>query len=653
MASRYHPAIDGLRAIAVLSVIFYHMHASWLGGGFLAVDIFFVVSGYVITESLQARSQGRFVRDTLAFYSRRILRIAPALFICVLITLLATALFIPPSWWSRGIAPTALAALMAVSNYILLQMGDSYFAIKNEFNPLAHTWALGIEEQFYMIFPWLFFVCLRPFDPQRKASARWLSVFLVLVMGSFLLSALWTTAHPEWAFYSLPTRFWELGAGALLLRAREATPTLFFLSLWGICFRVLSILVLALTLVFGHHLAIPYPATVLAVAGALLFIASFTNSQLKGVFRLLEHPWIVWVGKLSYSLYLWHWPVVVLFRWTVGLTDSVRCLGAVAVMTLFSIGSYYGLERPIRYSQYAIRATPLRLIVLGLVGMGVSLSIGSQIMSRWQTLSLSEVSRNQDLWVPEIDPDETSDSQDLTHSPQLFAIGDSHAGSYTTMLNRLGRSLHMSIQIFSTGGCPIMNLIEPMANGSAQCQDFYRDIQSKISRLGKPGDILFLSSFRLRRLMTGPLRGDSDFIAGQQGRAQALAEAIPILQDWIRKKFLILIEAPLPVFGTPFFRCSDWFNAINPDCREGSKISRSFLLDYRKPITDSLAKISTISPDIRIWDPFDVLCPTYECSGRREGKPLFYDEDHLSRFANLVLYPKFEATIREIESRGR
>jgi peptidoglycan/LPS O-acetylase OafA/YrhL len=152
------PYIDGLRAVAVLSVMLYHLHASWLPGGLAGVDVFFVISGFVVSASVGELESMRLSRFVLYFYSRRVQRIAPALIVCLLVTALVSALLIPSAWLSDANAKTGIFAFFGLANVILARTGDDYFAPRVEFNPYVHTWSLGVEEQFYLVFPLLFFL---------------------------------------------------------------------------------------------------------------------------------------------------------------------------------------------------------------------------------------------------------------------------------------------------------------------------------------------------------------------------------------------------------------------------------------------------------------------------------------------------------------
>ncbi len=208
----HNAAIDGLRALAVLAVVVFHTNATWLPGGFTGVDLFFVVSGFVISQSLASRAQASLGAMLLDFYRRRVLRLLPALLVMLMATFVLSALFIPRAWRNEQFDQTGWAALVGFSNIVLAGQQDDYFSPGAELNPFLHTWTLGVEEQFYLVFPLLFFVWLR--GRERWPGARWL--LPALTMLSLAWAGWQARSAPASAFYLLPARFWELAAGALL-----------------------------------------------------------------------------------------------------------------------------------------------------------------------------------------------------------------------------------------------------------------------------------------------------------------------------------------------------------------------------------------------------------------------------------------------------
>ena len=209
----YRPELDGLRAIAVMAVLLFHLDATWLPGGFAGVDVFFVLSGYLVTSILlRDHDAGRLQLRT--FYQRRIARIFPAFLTMALVTLLA-ARFCYSSWDYASAGAAFSAALLSIANFHLLGQGN-YFQLSTDAQPLLHTWSLSVEEQFYLIFPFLFALLLKT-PPRGRLLLTWVVVLLSFATGLFL-----TATKPIHAFYLLPSRAWEMLAGSLL--ALHAAP---------------------------------------------------------------------------------------------------------------------------------------------------------------------------------------------------------------------------------------------------------------------------------------------------------------------------------------------------------------------------------------------------------------------------------------------
>lgn len=340
----YRADIDGLRAVAVTSVIAFHLSRSWLPGGYLGVDIFFVLSGYLITLILWREAiKGQF--SIIRFYERRVRRIMPALLLLLFVaTAAAIVLLLPADLIGYG--KSALATLTFVAN-IYFWRDTNYFSRAAEAKPLLHVWSLGVEEQFYIIFPLLIWVFAR-FWPRLTfpavASLTFVSLasnFLALQVGG---------ASP--AFFLLPTRAWELGVGALIalmppglaLRAASA-GSLGLIGAIAVAMGVLSPLEM-----YG---AVPVALPV--VIGTALVIAAGQSGQ-SAVSRLLAAGPLPFIGLISYSLYLWHWPFIVFSQYYLVRDLNLKEMAvAVAGMTICSILSWRYVERPFRSRTVAAR----------------------------------------------------------------------------------------------------------------------------------------------------------------------------------------------------------------------------------------------------------------------------------------------------------
>ena len=330
----YRKEIDGLRAIAVLAVMFFHAGFSLVPGGFLGVDLFFVISGYLITSLIFLEiHQSKF--SLLNFYERRARRLLPALFLMMLACIpLAVFMMQPDDLQNFG---QSLISTSLMSNNILLYLTSGYWDITSEFKPLLHTWSLGVEEQYYLIFPLMaLLVC-------KLSSRKILSIFMIITIGSFLFSSWIQQIDPDADFYLLPSRIWELGVGALIAfflifdkdfqtsltyRAKE------FISLTGMGLVMIPI-------IFFHstpELLNYFRLMVVVGTGALILCAD--NNTFLGTF--LSSKLLVYVGLMSYSLYLLHQPLFAFLR--IGSISEPATSSYLMMMAITFIAAYFSLK---------------------------------------------------------------------------------------------------------------------------------------------------------------------------------------------------------------------------------------------------------------------------------------------------------------------
>ncbi|WP_338518261.1 acyltransferase family protein [Alteromonas gracilis] len=351
--SKYRPEIDGLRAIAVLSVVIFHAQAPFLSGGFVGVDIFFVISGFLITGILVSNFETNIFSLPL-FYAKRIKRLLPAALTLTLVTLLFGYFILTPDKYLELAKSAVMSSAFAANVWFFLNSG--YFDQSTEISPLVHMWSLSVEEQYYFIVPVLIFLLL------RYGGKKALNIGLTIItLGSFAMSVLLTPKHPDASFYLLHTRAWELCAGGLLsLNLHKLN----FLSS-----RNINVLACFGLLMLGYSLffitpAIYFPGWIAAVPviGTIIVLATIKNSQVVGYALLTTRP-MRFIGKISYSMYLWHWPIIVYYR----IYVSERHFNATeqATLTLLSIIAGYVswkfVEEKFRYSKY----TPTNTILKG------------------------------------------------------------------------------------------------------------------------------------------------------------------------------------------------------------------------------------------------------------------------------------------------
>ena len=586
MSDGYIGAIDGLRAIAVLSVMVCHLQRTWLPGGFTGVDVFFVISGFVVTLSMVDQQFER-VRDMVAFfYARRLRRIAPALIAMLLVATLATVMFVPDAWLSEAIPSTGVAAFFGLSNVSLAAQTEVYFAPRAEFNTFLHTWSLGVEEQFYLVFPALIALV----TVARLQRWRWRVVAILAALSAMSLAyCAWVTSRaPVSAFFLLPARFWELGIGMVLaLTLQRWRPAL---ASWPRGARdrlaAVALVILAATFALATETAFPFPWALAPVVATLVLIAVVSAGE-GHVAGALTLPPVAYVGRISYSLYLWHWPVYVLMRWTCGLDSAVLQIIAILLSFAFAALSYRFVEQPFRRSTRLRRWPRVAIVGLGLGALVASAGLARAAFTLTSVLSLSQTSHAQ-VWSPFSAPPADGACRALVAtrweqgvkildlSPRgcgapalgrLIVAGDSHAGAYLRLLRELTEARRIEVSIYASPGCAFMDLLTPVAALAESCQAANRAIRDAILARVQAGDIVFLPSLRMHRYRSED-KTVIDF-GPTIAPPAAFEEARAFVAALVAHKVKVVLEAPKPVFKSPPFRCVDWFDRMNPICTAG------------------------------------------------------------------------------------
>ncbi len=665
--SRFIGGIDGLRAFAVLSVLFYHLEASWLPGGFVGVDVFFVISGFVVAHSVYDSGKTSFTSYFLWFYRRRLSRIMPALLAFVFVIGLANMLLLPSSPATKLIDATGISAIVGASNFVLLWRAGDYFSAATEFNAFTHTWSLAVEEQYYLLFPFLsYFLIVRRVD---RPMAGTVAIALTWALCVASLAAAWyfTVQWRDFAFYMLPTRFWELGLGLLLrcqlhgLSQRAGPPgsgkvsSLVSLAALG---------ALAASFWITPVEAFPFPGALLPCLATAVLIVSVWLFPGSAADRLLSTAPLRFFGKISYSLYLWHWGVIVMMRWTTGLETVPFKLLALGLMFALAVGSYYLVEQPLRHSRPVRSATMLRFFG-GFAAIGALAGVAAVGFVLLRPMLGLSATNDKAVWdpyyVPEIAAAECSVTRQAaglmggndtvftpacpaSRTPRVFIVGDSHAGAYARMALHLAGEARTQVRILTRGGCPLLDgaYLEPRPD----CDGFRAAVLESVRTHARPGDVLLVTGLYTQRYRDewgvpdkGP--GPGAPATAKQGAARAVEALLPYSRLGLR----IVMEAPKPTLPTALFRCADAYTRINPYCdRKTDVLAAGQMLRRSKPL-EMLTVAAAATPGAEIWDPFSVLCPDTTCRGYKDGKPLYFDTDHLTGYANTVLLPSFLKTL--------
>jgi peptidoglycan/LPS O-acetylase OafA/YrhL len=376
---RFRPDIEGLRAVAVLAVVLFHAGVPGLPGGFVGVDVFFVISGFLITGMLWREVERTGTVRLTRFYGARARRLLPAGVLVIAATAAAVAWLLPPLR-ARTVLGDGVASALYVANYRFAVQGTDYLAADTPPSPFQHYWSLGVEEQFYLLWPTLLMAAaLLGSRSRRGRGARTARAPVLLLssiaVASFAVSLRWTGTLPPWAFFSLPSRAWQLAVGGLvalgvarsrrLPRAVAAPAGWVGLALIGVgCVRL------------NAGTAYPGLAALVPVLGAALVVGAGSAQPRGGASVLLARPPMQWIGRISYSWYLWHWPLLLLAPAVVGHPLGLGSrLVVAAVSGLLAVGTLFAVENPVRYGR--LRRAPGRSLLVGggLTAAGVCASL--------------------------------------------------------------------------------------------------------------------------------------------------------------------------------------------------------------------------------------------------------------------------------------
>lgn len=481
--------INGLRAVAVLAVVVYHAGIA-IPGGFTGVDVFYVISGYLIS-SLLLREVGRSgTVDLVEFWTRRMRRLVPALALVVTVTLVACLLLLSPLVWGH-LAWHGASAMLFVSNLLFPYQGQNYFSDSATPSPFLHTWSLGIEEQFYIFWPLLILLAVALARRTRVPARRMLQMLFAGTFAVSLAASVWLTATvPDWAFYILPTRAWEFAGAALVatlpwerLAGRTGLPPRVLRALLGTAGFVL----LALSFAFVHETD-PFPGTIalLPVGGALLVLAAGSvPARGTWVDRVLDLPVLQRLGDVSYSWYLWHWPFVVLT--TAALQNEAMWIKVLASLGALgaAVATYRWVENPVRFSTSlrSWRRTAAVTLVIGLVVGAVTVGTriaGGAVLEREPYATAVVVGAEPEPYGCAETTLTTSGTEvcllgDVDATTTVLLLGDSHTMHWVPAFDAAARDAGLRLAVRWRHGCPAaeVNVEQPAERGP--CGDFQQE----------------------------------------------------------------------------------------------------------------------------------------------------------------------------------
>jgi peptidoglycan/LPS O-acetylase OafA/YrhL len=655
---QYRADIDGLRAVSVLGVIFFHFNIPFFPGGFVGVDIFFVISGFLIGRIILDESdRDRF--SLLNFYARRIRRILPALFTVIAATVLFGYFFYLPEQF-EPLGSSVLATSLFVSNVFFWVEDTNYFVDAIEVRPLLHTWTLAIEEQFYVFFPVFVLAIYRFKDPALRRRLLLGGIALVLC-ASFALNLSWSRSEPMAAFYLAPARAWELMLGVMLATGIVPTPRKTWQrQLTGLCGAALIVLSMV---TFNRHT--PYPdiyGLAPCVGGALMILAGASGRHVMSY--VLESRPAVLIGKISYSVYLWHWPLFTFFTYYMMRPPTVVEGLLLAVLSLaMAFVSWRFIEQPFRRRTIA----PQRRQIYYWAGAATAsaLFIGAAIVTTqglpWRIPpDIRALALRSNYMHPfrychgrkpaEIRAGNVCHIGDKSTAPSFVITGDSHADMQVPAFDEAARQAGTSGLVMTRGGCaPVTHVREAWGNeDESKCDNFNKAVTEVVLRTPSIRKV-FLAGFWRRQ--AGGLEGhyftddQSTEVSPEETRKvfkRALMREITALKG---KEVYIVADVPYVGYELPTMLArSRLLHEKHPGVP--LSVTKATYLFNQKSAFAVLGEIAKVHA-ARVLYVDDVLCPDDRCDFVRDGKILYRDKDHLSYAGAMLLVHKFFAALRE------
>jgi len=667
--------IDGVRAIAIVAVVAFHAHIPGFRGGFVGVDVFFVISGFLITQQIVSQMlDGRFAATD--FYARRVLRILPPLLLVTVTTLAIAPLFPLLPQEARELGHSAAATAAMISNYYFTS-GTEYFATHSEVYPLLHTWSLGVEEQYYLLTPAFLAAILalatrRRWDPTRTLFASG----AIAIVASYIALAILSKADHRLAFFSIMTRSWQFSIGGLLaistlkgyvLPQRLRAP----LGIAG--FAAIA----AAIVLYDEHIA--YPGLVWALPpslGALLLIAAGLGEGRQTdapMMRLLTSRPAVAIGLLSYSWYLWHWPLTELARTLpIGQDGLWKDIAASGFALLLSVPTFLLLERPLRNMRrveitrrYGTRIIAGGIAVSVLIAAGAMLLLKSAAYNRpVQAIAMGAPQ------VPVAGCQNVADKPKFIHvtpcivgvavKPTVVFVGDSHAGMLAPVAEWSARAESRAGMVLSKTSCPPLLGIEIDFFVTRTCASSNDEILAWIEKQSAPaisGAVLAGRWMLYSETDTPDGEADlprmlwSDASRPHGSYFDRLGGGLTAMLTALSPQRRVLVVAAVPELRHPAVGCLQRAQ-LSGQSRDHCALDRAAVESRRHEAVATLRRVVAAFPNARLIDPIDVFCAGDKCWPFASQGVFYVDTDHLSPLGAEMLYRHFERDFRWVYGEG-
>jgi peptidoglycan/LPS O-acetylase OafA/YrhL len=629
-ASGIRTDVEALRAVAIFLVVAFHCHIEELPGGFIGVDVFYVLSGYLITGLLVNEAERTSGISLLQFYARRVRRLLPASSLVAVVTLIVGALVFAP----RELNLTARAAwanALYVSNLFFAHNSPDYFAARATFNPLLHTWSLAVEEQFYLLWPCLLVMALVVW----RSRAALIAMVLSLTVLSLALSVWLTGDHRVVAFYELPARAWEFGIGALAVLLPPGSPNLSAKS-WLAMGWFGGALILGSSLLLTSSMAFPGYIALLPVVGTALTLKSGAEQPRRGIGACFEASPLQKLGGLSYSWYLWHWPFLVFTAALIpGASTFAREIAAAAALGVAYLCHRY-LENPIRRNGYLIKHAPLSLAMgaataaVCLAAALIALHLSNQL-SQHPEMKVLEATRADFAAMSHKDCVSvdgsvqvklcTFGSADFPTNIVLF--GDSHAAQWFDAFNEMAVRQHWRLTTVLKLGCAAVDVNPGRGlDSDLECIAWREEAIRRIISLSPSLVILGSATNKLGRPENPAVRAGAALI-------NAVREGVRhTIQPLHAARLRLALIRDTPEFPFDVTSCLARSARHSWYVTQACEMPRADVLDPAIYAAEKAAAAGL--PQVEFIDLTDQLCTEGVCRSTLNGLVMYRDTHHLA-----------------------
>jgi peptidoglycan/LPS O-acetylase OafA/YrhL len=653
--SSYRADIDGLRAIAVMAVVLYHTNVPGFSGGFVGVDVFFVISGFLITNLVASGITNK-TFGFAEFYERRARRLAPALALVLLSTYIAAFIYFTQIDFEQ-FSKSVVATSIFLSNVFFMRQTDNYFAVDSGFRPLLHTWSLAVEEQFYLLYPAILVFLLRA---ARSREVFWI---LVLLLTSFVASCIGVWYAPQAAFYLLPSRAWELLLGAVVCLCPVTAPrdqhVRNLLAGIGLGCVIFSIWLLTSQSLF------PGLNALLPCIGAALILWANTDGTF--VTRILTQPYMVFIGLISYSLYLWHWPIIVFWKYLVNEQMSWLGVGfVISASVILATLSWKFVEQPVRRRDAGINrrevfiATGTATAVFAAVGIfgvisdGLPERLSPQVLKYASGKLDGNPRRTECIERPErvLRGDFCAIGSGDATKPDFLVWGDSYTDAWMPVFSTMARAQHLTGWFAGNYSClPLLGVKQVRLSASDKCQEFTEYVAKAIVQ-NNIREVVLISDWSmyiygyesvrevgLRAPVIDAIQSGDPGPEGVEANRRVFERGVQQTLAFLAKNHVrtwIVDEVAGQLMDVPTYLAR---NASSGRRSEG-RLRSEFVT--RQAFVRSVFDRNQSSLVRRI-DPDTLLCPVQEidCHIEADGMSLYSDAGHLTTFGARTLGSSF------------